>query len=1000
MENITRSWRLIVVFFLLNVFVATNVLLAGSPISEVTKSKSTLRVVKKITGRVTDEKGDGIPGVSILVKGSGKGTVTDLEGNYSIDVNSGEVLVFSFVGYLNEEVTVGNQTVIDVVLTQEIKSLEEVVVVGYGTQKKAEITSSVASVSADEFIQGATKDAAQLLQGKVAGLTIATTSGDPNANSQILLRGAATLFSSTQPLVLVDGIPGDLNTVAPEDIESIDVLKDGSAAAIYGTRGTNGVILITTRRANGNVEPSIEYNSYVSTQTITRKPEVLNAADYARLIEEGVPFSDRGASTDWIDAITQTPLSHVHNLAFRGGNNTTNYIATAAYRSFEGIIKETNNRTLNGRIDLNHNMYDGKLMFNVGLLYRRSNNTQGFSPGAVYEDALNRNPTEPIKDEDGNWYERPELYFYENPLAQIYESDGENVSSTTRLNGSLSWYPVEDLQLKALVSQENHNNISGYSETFNHISNIRDSRRGFASRSTGLGVDRLAELTVHYNKEIADHQFSFLGGYSYQEGTDEGFWADNYDFPTDVFSYNNIGWGDALNVGRANMGSYKSAWNLIGFFTRATYSYNDKYLFMGSLRHEASSKFLGAEKPWGSFPAVSVGWRLSKEGFLDDINFIDDLKLRAGYGVTGTAPDESFLGVARLGFTDFFYLNGRWVPTLQPVSNPNPYLRWEEKHETNIGLDFSFLSGRVSGSIDYYNRLTNGLLYDYPVPSPPNLYDETTANVGKMENKGLEAILNIILVQKDDFVWNTSMNFSSNRNKLISLENDLYQLTNDFFNVGFYNDAGNQSHRVQVGQPIGNHFGFKVVDITEDGKWIYETPEGERVSYDEFERKEEDKMVLGNGLPKYFAGWNNNVRYKNFDLSVTMRGAFGFQIMNVQRMYYENPTVTSYNQLKSAHEKVFGKAKLNVPIEANSYYLEEGDYWKVDNVSLGYTFNTKGLKYLKSARVYVSSLNTFTFTGYSGMDPEVNRLGLNPGIDERNKYPNTRTFTLGVNVKF
>lgn len=713
-----------------------------------------------------------------------------------------------------------------------------------------------------------------------------------------------------------------------------------------------------------------------------------------------MPFSDRGASTDWLDEITRIPFSHVHNLAFRGGNAKTNYIATAGYRSLEGIMLKSNQIGLNGRIDVNHNMFDDKLKFNVGILYRKYSNSQGYDASEVYQDALSRNPTEPTKNPDGTWYERPDIIYYENPLAQIHESEGENVNSTTRLNASVSYFPIEDLHIKGLVSQENHYNISGYSETFNHISNIRDNRRGYATRNTSTGTDFLTELTATYDKKINLHKFSVLGGYSYQEGSTEGFLMDNYDFPTDVFSYHNMAWGDALNAGRANMSSYKSTWNLIGFFSRVTYNYDNKYLFMGSFRHEASSKFLGAEEPWGSFPAVSVGWRINREQFMEDFNFIDDLKLRAGYGVTGTAPEASFLGVARLGFSDYFFQNGEWVPALQPVSNPNPYLRWEEKHETNIGLDFSFLNGRMGGSMDYYVRRTNGLLYDYPVPSPPNLYDITTANVGKMENKGFEAIVNVIPVQGEDFQWNTSMNFSTNQNKLVSLQNELYTLTNNFFDVGHYDDAGLQSHRVQVGESIGNHFGFKVVDVSEEGEWIYETPSGERVPYDEFERREEDKQILGNGLPTYFAGWNNNFRYKNWDLSISMRGAFDFQIMNTQRLFYENPTLTIFNQLESAHEPVFGKAKLTVPQEANSYYLEDGDYWKIDNITLGYNLGTTGIKYIKSARVYVSSLNTFTITGYSGIDPEVNRIGLAPGIDDRNKYPSTRTLTIGVNLKF
>lgn len=960
-----------------------------------------------ISGKVTSVNGEPLQGVTVLLKGTKTATTTDADGNFAIQVpeRSG-VLVFSYTGSAAKEVAFTSAGVINVSLQGEIKSIGEVVVIGYGTQRKGEVTSAVASVKAKDFVKGAVNDAAQLLQGKVAGLTIATPSGDPTANSQILLRGVATLSTSTQPLVIIDGIPGDLNTVAPEDIESIDVLKDGSAAAIYGTRGTNGVILITTRRAKGNVEPGVDYSGYVSTQVITKKPDMLTAQDYRTLIGQGVNFKDAGATTDWIDAITRTPVTHVHNITLRGGSAKTNYIATGTYRSLQGIVQKSDNRTLNGRLDLNHNMFDNKLLFNVGILsssnnYTTTGNGYGFD-GYIYRQALNRNPTEPTKNPDGSWYERPELYLYDNPLGRIYESDGQNSASNTRMNASISWLPVQGLTLKAFGSQQRYNQIRGYAENKNHISNLRDTKNGYASRGESQNTDRLLELTADYNKTIGKSKFTVLGGYSYQETEGEGFSMDNYDFPTDAFSYNNMGIGNALNLGRANMSSYKYANNLIGFFGRATFNFDERYLLTANLRHEASSKFLGAQQPWGTFPAISVGWKINKERFMSSLGFINDLKLRAGYGVTGTAPDASFLGVARLGYSGYFFDNGTWVPTIVPSSNPNPYLRWEEKHETNVGIDFSLFKGRIGGSIDLYSRRTKGLLYDYPVPSPPNLYNTTTANVGTMLNKGLEIMLNLIPVQTKEFVWNSSINFSTNHNELVSLDNDLYKLTNNFFNAGFLNDAGDATHRIQVGERIGNFFGYKVTDITDDGKWIYQLPDGKNVNYDNMEFKDENKMILGNGLPKYYAGWNNNFRYKNVELGVTMRGAFAFQILNSQRVYYENPTITQFNQLKAAHEKIFGKAVLNLPgvVEWNSYYIENGDYWKIDNITLAYNLNTPALRYFKAARIYAATLNALTITKYKGIDPEVNRLGLNPGTDERDRYPSVRTYTIGVNLTF
>jgi hypothetical protein len=476
----------------------------------------------------------------------------------------------------------------------------------------------------------------------------------------------------------------------------------------------------------------------------------------------------------------------------------------------------------------------------------------------------------------------------------------------------------------------------------------------------------------------------------------------NWDFPTDLFTYNNIGLGDAAKRGINALFSTKTKTNLIGFFGRATYNYKEKYLLMASIRSEATSTLVGAAQPWGTFPAVSIGWRINKESFLENVPAISDLKLRAGYGVTGTPPQSLFLGVARLGYSGYTLSNGRWVPQLVPVSNPNPDLRWEQKEEANIGLDFSLFKGRINGSFDAYSRRVNGLLYEFPVPTPPNLYGTTWANVGVMKNTGFEAIVNFIPVAKKNFEWTSSVNFSTNNNKLVSLSNNQYKTTTPYFNTGYTGDPiQTYTHRVEVGRAIGEFYGYKVIDIDENGKWIYEGSDGKPVAYDDFKASDEDKKVLGNGLPKYYAGWNNNLRYKMFDLAVTMRGAFGYQILNFQRMYYENTGRTQYNQLRSAYDKVFGKTVMdkNVPLQYNSYYVEDGDFWKIDNITLGYNIGKIG-SIVKNTRIYVSMLNSFVFTGYKGIDPEVNRLGLAPGDDDRDKYPSVRTFTFGLNATF
>ncbi len=964
-----------------------------------------------VRGVVTDELGDPLPGITVVVKGSTNGVITDVNGRYKLDqVSLNSVLVFSFIGMETKEVTVVSE-VVNVSLTIAVIGLDEVVAIGYGSMRKADVTSSVATVKADDFVKGGVKDVGQLIQGKVAGLTITTSNGDPTANSEIRLRGNTTLYgTSTAPLILIDGVPGDFNSVAPVDIESIDVLKDGSAAAIYGTRGTNGVILITTKRASGSFDATLEYSGYVSSQQIVNKLDVLTAADYRRQISEGVRLAsdDLGADTNWLDEITRTPLSHVHNLTFRGGDSKTNYLASVTYNSTEGIFEKSNKETFTARTDVNHSLFDGLIQVNLGLISRNINygtTGDGFGfNGYTYRQAVIYNPTAPIRTADGDWYENTGAFNYDNPVARIKEADGENKDQWSRINGNIVLNPFEGLKLKALLSYSKYNQTRGYYETRSHISTKRSGLNGYASNGAVESIDRLAELTGEYQKTMIRHHFSVLGGYSYSDNDWRDFFMTNQEFPTDAFGYNNIELGQGIEEQgtSSGIGSGRSKTNLIGFFGRTTYSFDNKYLFMGSLRYEAASQLWGTKDPWGLFPSASVGWRISNEPFMAGLDFVNDLKLRAGYGVTGTQPSASFLGVSTMGYTGQVNINGKWVQTIGPTRNENPYLRWEEKKETNLGLDFALFDGRISGSADYYFREIDGLLWNYAVPVPPNMVGTTTANVGVMSNEGFEALLNFIPITTDDFEWRTTLGFSTNSNILKSLSNELYQSEKEYFTTGNTGEPiQTYTHRVDIGGPVGNFYGFKVVDVDDEGKWVYKDAEGNLVNYSGFERSEENKQVLGNGLPNYYASWNHFFKYRNFDLSVTMRGAFDFQILNFERMYLENTKTVQYNRLRSAYDKVFDKAVLSqeVDLEYNSYYIEDGDFWKIDNITLGYNVPVS-VGSIKSLRVYVSSLNSFTLTAYKGIDPEVSFNGLAPGNDNRDKYPTARTFTFGVNVGF
>lgn len=962
---------------------------------------------QKVTGKVKDSSGEPVIGASVVVKGNNTmGTITDFDGNFMLDVPTKSVLVISYIGYVTQEVPTAGKKSLEIILKEDTKTLDEVVVIGYGTQRKGDVTSSVASVKADNFVKGAVKDVGQLIQGKVAGLAITNPNGDPTGSTQIRLRGTNTIGgANTAPLVLIDGIPGELGTVAPEDVESVDVLKDGSAAAIYGTRGTNGVILITTKQAKGVDINQVEYNGYVSTSLIPKKLDMLNADEFRTLY----PDQDHGADTDWIDEISRTPISHVHNLSLMGGNSKTNYIANLNYASRQGIMKKSDFESFQGRIEVTHRMFDDKLKLKFGLFGKKnqmeSTTSGGSFRGWVYGQATRRNPTDPVRNEDGTWNENVSKFEYENPLALLYEAEGNVKKTQLRYNGNIVYNPIKDLTLSAVFSYIRDNMNRGYGETLSHISALRDGLAGWSSVGAYTKMEKLMELTAQYNKEIGAHKFSVLGGYSYNETDFEELWIDNYGFQDDYFGgWHNIGIGSALKDGKANIGSKKTPTNLIGFFGRATYSFKNRYLLMGALRYEGASQLWGTDNAWGLFPSVSVGWRITEEAFMKNQKIFDDLKLRVGYGVTGSQPKDPFLGVAMLKYGSYAFVNGNWIQTIVPASNPNPDLKWEEKKETNIGLDFVSWGGRLSGSIDYYNRDVDGLIYEYGVPTPPNLYNKTMANGGTMRNRGVEVLVTVVPVQNKDFEWSTTGTFSLNSNKLISLSGSIFKSDYDYFNTGTVEYSGQvaDSHRVQVGESIGNFYGFKVVDVDSEGRWIYEDRNGELVNYKDFTHAPEDKHVIGNGLPKWYAGWNNTLRYKNFDLNVTMRGAFGFQIINGGRMNYENVKNSRFeNRLKSVNDLVFGKHTLSPEVEPefNSYYVEDGDYWKIDNITLGYSFGQVG-KYIKSLRVYGSVLNALTITGYKGIDPEVSTDGLTPGYDTRDRYPSVRSFTFGVNVKF
>jgi TonB-linked SusC/RagA family outer membrane protein len=959
----------------------------------------------KITGVVTDDGNQPLPGVTIKVKGTNITAATDVEGRYTINAPDNATLVFSFIGFATQELPVNGKGQLNVQMRALLQSLSEVVVIGYGQQRKADVTSAVATVKSEEFVTGPVTDAAELLKGKVAGLNITTPSGDPTAQSSIQLRGANSITGNTQLLYIVDGVPTDnLNNYPPEDIAEISVLKDGSAAAIYGVKGTNGVILVTTKHASGNNINSVDYSTNTSTSTLYKQQPELTAQDYRNQIAAGTrPAAyDLGSSTNWVKAIQQKfPVSTIHNLSFRGGNSTTNYLAAFTYRYLAGQFLKTYQRQLTGRVDINHSMLDGKLKFNLGLL--QTNYGSAFFNYYDYEQALKMNPTAPVKYANGSYYQEPTNFEYQNPVSDINNTDRPNNSFVNKYNATITLLPLEGLRIQAIGSYQKRGYENRYFENFQNISTIRDNKYGYADIAEGQTIDRYLLLSAEYSKGFGDHHFSLFGGYEYQDTNNFSTDMNNHLFPTDAFGYNNIGQGAALTMGQARMSSGQSLTNLISYISRLTYNYKEKYLLMASMRIDGASQLYGATQPFGKFPAVSAGWRITKESFMQNQKIFDDLKLRAGYGISGNLPGSSFLGVGILGYGNYTLYNGNWIQTLNPTQNPNPNLKWEQKRETNLGVDFSMWKGVLTGSVDLYDRRVVNLLYPYTVPSPPNLVTTTVENVGTLDSKGIEAVVNITPIRKRDFQWTSTFTFSTNNNKLVSLSNANYKGVNYFTTGGTADPIQTFTNIVQVGHRIGELYGYKVVGVSSNGYWIYQEPNGQTVPYSQFNHAFSDKQVLGNGVPLYNASWNNSIRYKNWDFSVAMRGSFDFQVLNAFRMNYEPTSIQNYNRAKGSLNKVFGTAILNslVPLEFNSYYVENGDFWKIDNINLGYTFRTVKTKFVHNARVFVSTLNTFIITRYKGIDPEAGLYsGLAPGMESRDTYPTTRTYTIGLTASF
>lgn len=961
-----------------------------------------------VKGVVKDANGEPIIGASVIEKGNAKnGTVTDLDGNYTLKVKRGATLTISYIGFISQETKGGN-----VILEEDLKSLSEVVVIGYGTQKKADVTSAVVSVKAEDFTKGNFNDAGDLIKGKVAGLTITKPSGDPGAVTQISLRGIATVSGNAQPLVLVDGVPGSLSSVPPENIASIDVLKDASAAAIYGTRGAGGVVIITTKTGQREQRTEVTYNGYVSFSTWAKKADFMTSSD----IRAGkTTFNDEGYDTDWLDAISRTAVTHNHSVSLSGGNAKTSYFGNFTYRNAQGVMKKTGNESMSVAFDLSHWMLNDMLKVNIKVnadQYKYDVN----DAGAIYRQAVIRNPTSPIWNTDGS-YNEGSLLQYWNPVSMQNEQTGQYKDQTVKFTGNITLEPIKGWQTNLMLSKGQTLDRGGYYYTSNHSQqgvNQKGSYSGSAKRS-GYTVDnKYLELTSKYMKNFNNvHRLDALVGYSYSEEEHDidNMW--NANFSTDYFGTNNIGLGTKLTDGEASMGSNHYSSKLIGFFGRVSYGYADRYNILASLRYEGSSKF-GDNHKWGAFPSVSLGWNIMNEEFMKSTkSWLSNLKLRAGWGVTGVIPQGSddvwggaYRSMLRYSYNGGnYYRDGKWNKGLKSASNANPDLKWETAREINIGVDWSLWNDRLSGSFDFYNKKTSDMLYEYAVPSPPNLYTSTWANVGEMRNTGFEFMIKGVPVQTKDWRWETQATLQHNSNKLLSLSNSLYQTDNTLWLQGVGDPVTQYTHKVEVGQSLGRIYSLKAVGVSDQGLFLIENPKtGQCAEFYQEMRNDYDNWYeyMGNGIPKFTLGWNNTINYKDFDLSLQCNGQFGFKIINQQRVFYEN-NAHAYNKLKSATDKIGGNRPLSGAQSqvVTSYYIENGDYFKLSTLTLGYTYTPKNKTYIQNARIYGSVYNVFTITKYKGMDPELGSDNFwYAGVDDRDKYPTVRSFTIGLNVTF
>jgi len=958
-----------------------------------------------ITGKVVDIKGDPLIGVNVLVKGTTNGTVTDIDGKYSISTSAGSSLSFTYIGFTPQEIKVANQKVINVTLKEDSKTLNEVVVVGYGKMTRKDLTSSITTVKAEDLNKGGVfSSPAQLLQGKVSGLTV-TTSSDPSASPSVTLRGASTFRSgeAQEPYYVIDGIPGaSISLVAPDDIESIDVLRDASATAIYGSKASNGVIIVTTKKGKSG-SASVTYNGYVAIDQVANSLKMMNATQHRQFLSDnGLTLSpdnyiDATTNTDWQKEVQRTGISYNHNVGISGGNGNTNYAASINYMKNEGVMKGTNLDRVIARSVVNTKTWKDHLDLGFSLNASITNNStivEGDDGINVFDAMMYYLPEAPVYKADGSYFENLNQQQYYNPVALINQNQYD--TRVKRLQGiaKSTLHILPELTFDANMAYQSE--TTNYSQYNDINSKAALNQGGYAQRSTVENTQKSIEMYVNYNKTFNEvHKVGAMVGYSWQENNNnDGFQTSAKGFTSDALGYYNMGLGSSTE--KPNYGGYSySTLRMISFFGRLNYSFNSKYMFQATVRRDGSSAF-GINNRWGTFPSASIAWRMNEEKFIKNLNIFDDLKFRVGYGVSGNSlgfdPLTSLVSYTKKGS---FYSNGQYISAIGATRNANPDLKWERTSMFNVGLDFGFFNNRLTGTIEYYDKRTSDLIADYTVPTTKYLVSYLTANVGEISNKGIEFTINATPVQTHDFSWNTSLNLSHNKNVVESISNENF--TADYFDVAELNapgQSGASQQRILAGEALGSFYTWKWAGYDQNGLSLFYKADGTTTT----QPTAKDRFLTGNAQPKLTFGWNNTLNYKNWSMTMFFSGITGNKIMNATRARLSRiADVTRVNVLASIVNTENSK-------DANSHllsdrYLEKGDYIRLSNLSVAYNFK-KFTDYIQNLRVYASCNNVFVLTGYKGLDPEVNLGGLTPGIDNKNFYPKTRTFMLGASVTF